>query len=346
MAAWRGSIDVAAGDLVERVDREGRRAVGGRKQVRVHAERRARRDGGVLVDAVRPHDLLGRRQSARRLGVGETDLGARADGVAELAPADREDPSGDPDLLLLRRERNGLVGLSLRLVGQPPRRGIEGERVAVLRVLHRLGRLDDVQPEVEGVAPEDVSHVVAAHDDELEALLLGHALQARGAHLARGADREPLAGDQKRLARVDPLAEVRHQVAERAGLPALVERVEALGDAVGGGSDLVGVDRVALPARPGGVPEDQGAAAHGPRRAAARRACRRVGVREGLRAERPASVAPARGCVVSPGGNPTVPGRGGREDGSRPTWPERARPGARALPRSAPAPAGRGARRG
>ena len=41
-------------------------------------------------------------------------------------------------------------------------------------------------------------------------------------------------------------AEVGHQVAERSGLPALVERLEALGDAVGRRRDLVGVDRVEL----------------------------------------------------------------------------------------------------
>src|SRR5690606_23919402 len=65
---------------------------------------------------------------------------------------------------------------------------------------------------------------------------------------------------------VHPLAEVRHQVAERSGLPALVQRLEALGDAVGGRGDLIRVDRVELlrELRPGqalGIPEDQRASA-------------------------------------------------------------------------------------
>src|SRR5881275_2445472 len=55
-----------------------------------------------------------------------------------------------------------------------------------------------------------------------------------------------IAGDQERLAAVDALAEVGHQVAEGAGLPPLVERLEALGDAVGGRRDLIGIDRVEL----------------------------------------------------------------------------------------------------
>ncbi|OLE15390.1 MAG: hypothetical protein AUI36_38110 [Cyanobacteria bacterium 13_1_40CM_2_61_4] len=53
------------------------------------------------------------------------------------------------------------------------------------------------------------------------------------------------------------LAEVGHEVAERAPLPALVQGVEALRDAVGGRRDLVGVDGIELPPRGLGVPEDQ-----------------------------------------------------------------------------------------
>jgi hypothetical protein len=56
---------------------------------------------------------------------------------------------------------------------------------------------------------------------------------------------------------VDPLPEVRHEVAERADLPALVQRIEALGDAVRGRRDLVGVDRVQLPARDLRIPEHE-----------------------------------------------------------------------------------------
>ena len=47
----------------------------------------------------------------------------------------------------------------------------------------RLWTLHDVQPEVEGVAPEDIAHVLAADDDELEPRLLGDAFEPRRAHL-------------------------------------------------------------------------------------------------------------------------------------------------------------------
>jgi hypothetical protein len=50
---------VSARNLVERVDGEGRRAVRGREQVRVHAQGGAGPDIGRLVDAMRPDDLLG-----------------------------------------------------------------------------------------------------------------------------------------------------------------------------------------------------------------------------------------------------------------------------------------------
>src|SRR5262249_58358327 len=105
---------------------------------------------------------------------------------------------------------------------------------------------------------------------EVEPLLLRHALEPRRAHLARGADREALAGDHEGLAPVHPAAEVRHEVAEGSRLPALVEGVEALGDAVIPRRDLVGVDRVALLAGARGVPANQRAAANRGRRAARR----------------------------------------------------------------------------
>ena len=139
---------VAAGDLLERVDRERRRAVGGRQQIRQHPQRRSRRDLRVLVHAVRPDDLLGRRQPARCLRVRPDDLGTPRDGLAKLPASDGEDASAPPDLLLLRRQRDGLVVLALRLVAQPPRRGVEGERVAVARVGDGLGALEDVKAEV------------------------------------------------------------------------------------------------------------------------------------------------------------------------------------------------------
>ena len=101
--------------------------------------------------------------------------------------------------------------------------------------------------------------------DHLEAGFFGDPFEARGAHLARRADGEAIAGDDERLAAMDALAEIGHQVAERSGLPPLVERVEALGDAVRGRRDLIGVDRVELAAelraRQFRIPENERSAA-------------------------------------------------------------------------------------
>jgi hypothetical protein len=101
-----------------------------------------------------------------------------------------------------------------------------------------------VQAEVEAVAAEDVAHVVSAHDHQLQACLFGDSLQTRRAHLARRSNGEAIARDDKRLPAVDALAKVRHQVAERSGLPLLVEGVEAFGHTVGRRRDLISVDRV------------------------------------------------------------------------------------------------------
>src|SRR5688572_27746211 len=61
---------------------------------------------------------------------------------------------------------------------------------------------------------------------------------------------------------MDTGAEVGHQISERAGLPTFVKGFERLGDAVGGGRDLVGVDSVPFPAvfgtGKGRIPENQG----------------------------------------------------------------------------------------
>jgi len=225
----------------------------------VHAERRAGRDVGVLVDAVRPDDPFGRRHPPSGLVVRPFDLRLPPHRVGELAPADREDPARAADLVLLRRERLRVVGRALRLVREPAARGLEAERVAVLRIVDRGGRLHDLEAEIERVPAEDVAHVVAAHDHQLEARLLGDGLQAGGAHLARAPDGEPVAGDHERLAAVHALSEIGHQESERAGLPALIERIEALGHAVLGRSDLVRVDGVELlpGAAPRPIPEDQ-----------------------------------------------------------------------------------------
>ena len=252
---------VAAGDLVEGVDRERRGAVAGRQQIGVDAQRGAGPHLGALVDAMRPQDLLAGREPARGRRIGPLDLGLGLDAGAELAAADGEDAAAPADLVFLRRQRDRIVGLPARDVREPARVGIERECVAFLGVGHGLEALHHVEAEIEGVAPEDVAHVVSAHDHHLEADLLGHALEAGGAHLARRSDREAVAGDQEVLAAVHARAEVGHQVAERAGLPALVERLEALGHAVGGGRDLVGVDGIELLPRDFRVPEDQRLAA-------------------------------------------------------------------------------------
>ena len=204
----------------------------------------------VLVDAMRPDDLLGRGHAAG----GVPRPASRSRGVstdaAELTAADGEDSAAAADLFFLGRERHRLVGLLLRDVGQLARRGIERELVAVLRIGDRLRTLDNMEAEIEGVAAKDVAHVVAADDNELQPGFLRHALQSGRAHLTRRADGEAVAGDDERLAAVHPLAEVRHQIAEGACLPSLVQCLQALGDTVGRWRDLIGVDRIEL-LRPG-----------------------------------------------------------------------------------------------
>ena len=252
-------VDGVARDLVERVDREGRRAVGGGQQISIDAERLARDDLRVLVHAVRPEDLLGRRESARRLFVRPLDDRLGAHRLRELAAADGEDAARAADLVLFRGERKRLVGLPAGEVLEAAGLGVVGELVSVLGILDGLGRLHDLESEVEGVPAEDVAHVVPADDDHRQPDLFRHGLEAGRAHLSGGADREAVARDEEGLARVHALAEVGHEVAKGPFLPLLVERVETLGDAVLGRRDLVGIDRVELLSRPLGVPEDQGA---------------------------------------------------------------------------------------
>ncbi len=163
------------------------------------------RDPGVLVHAVGPDDLLGRGHAARVLRIGPPDLRRARGRLAEFPPSDGEDAAAAADLLFLGRERNRRVALLLRLVGQRAGRRVEGKAVAVLRVGDRFGRLHDVETQVERVPAEDVAHVGAADDDELEPGFFGDALQSRRAHLARRADGEAIAGDQERLAAVHAL---------------------------------------------------------------------------------------------------------------------------------------------
>ena len=267
---------VSAGDLVEGVDGEWCRAVGGRQQVRIDAERRPGGDRRVLVDAVRPEDLLRHRHRACTRGIGPVDRGRLLDGTAKLPTSGGEDAAAPADFVLLRRERQRHVVLALRQVAEAPGLGLEFQFVAVARIGDRLGALQDVQPEVEGIPAEDVAHVVAAHDHQLEADLLRDGLQPGGAHLPRRSNRKAIPGDEEGLAAVHSRAEVGHEVAKRAGLPAFVQRLEALRHAVGGGGDLVRVDGVELPAelraRQLRIPEDQRTAAHHETRSGSRRA--------------------------------------------------------------------------
>jgi hypothetical protein len=141
---------------------------------------------------------------------------------------------------------------------------LEAELVAIPGIGHRFRTLDDLQSQVQRIAAEDVSHVVAADDDHLEPGFVGNCLEAGGAHFARRSDREAVAGDDKGLAAVNARAEVGHQIPERPGLPAFVERIEAFGDAVGRGSDLIRIDRVELLflAENLQIPDDQRATAN------------------------------------------------------------------------------------
>ena len=241
---------VAAGDLVEGVDRERRGAVGGRQQVGVDAQRRARRQIGrpqILVDAMRPDDLLGRRHLRGGVRLGPVDDGARQRPTCGTrAGRPRRSRRCGGSLLPSATAAPGRRSCPASRFAAARRQRIERELVAVLRVGDGLRALHDVQAEVEAVAAEDVAHVVAADDHHLQAGFFGDALEPGRAHLARRADGEAIAGDDEGLAAVHARAEVRHQVAERSRLPALVERLEALGHAVGGRRDLIGVDGVEL----------------------------------------------------------------------------------------------------
>ena len=232
------------------------------QQIGVDAQRRARFELGVLVDAMRPDDLLGRGHVPRAIRVRPGDLGRALDRGPELAAAEREDPAALPDLVFLGCERHRVVRLPLRDVGDPARDRLEEKFVAVARVGDGLGALDDVQAEIEGVAAEDVAHVVAGDDDHLEAGFFRNGFEPGRRHLARGSDGKPIAGDDERLTRVHARAEAGHQMAKRSRLPAFVQGRQALGHAVGGRRDLIRVDGVELLAGLTRIPEDQRPSAH------------------------------------------------------------------------------------
>ena len=249
-----------AGDPVEGVDGEGAGAVGGGEEVGVDPEGLARLDLRAPVHPVGPDDLLGRGQPGRGLKIRELDAGNGTQRLQEIETPNGEDPAASADLFLFGREGKRLVLLPLGGVGKSPRFHVETELVAVARVGDRLGALNDLESQVEGVPAEDVPHIIPADDDHLETRLLGDPFQSGRGHLAGGADGEPVARDEEVLAAADPLPEVGHQVPERAGLPAGIEGLQALGDAVVGRRDLVGVNGVPLLSGPRGIPEDEGLA--------------------------------------------------------------------------------------
>src|SRR4029079_11883237 len=122
------------------------------------------------------------------------------DRLAELAPPDCEDAAALSDLVFLRSQRNGRVGLALRNVDNLARRRVVRELVAFARISDSVGALHDMQAEIECVAPEDVAHVLAADDDHLAAHFFRDRLEAGRRHLARRADRATAAGTYRRRA--------------------------------------------------------------------------------------------------------------------------------------------------
>ena len=254
--------DGAPGDLPERVNRERRGAVRSGQQVRRDQDALSHRDGGPAVHPVRPEDLLGHGEAVALLRPGPLDHRLGLDGGEELATARRQDAAGPPEVRFPRGEGLRVVGAPEGIVHQLPRRRIEGEPVPVPGVLGRGGAFEHLEPEVEGVPAEDVADAGPEHEHERRTRVPGDPQQPGRAHFPRGADSEPLAGDHEVLPGLHAGREIRHQVAEGPGLPARVERVETLGNAVGGRGDLVGVDRVALVARTLRVPENERLSSH------------------------------------------------------------------------------------
>jgi hypothetical protein len=93
----------ATRDLVEGVDGEGRGPVGRGQEVGVHAQGAPGFHARVLVDAVRPRDLLGGGESARGRFVGPPDRRRARHRFPELAATDGEDPARAANLVLFGR---------------------------------------------------------------------------------------------------------------------------------------------------------------------------------------------------------------------------------------------------
>jgi hypothetical protein len=221
-------IDRIAGDLIERVNRKWRGAIGCREQIGVDAKRVAGVQlAPVLIDAMRPDDLLRRRHRPGARGIRELNHRRAADGLTELAPPYGYDAAAAPDLVFLGRQWQRGVGGSLGHIRQTAGDRIEAEFVTILGICYRRRALEDVETQVQRIAAENVAHTGAAHDDQFQADLVGDALQAGRAHLPRGPDREAVAGDDERLAAVHALAEIGHQVPKGSRLPSFVQRLQA-----------------------------------------------------------------------------------------------------------------------
>src|SRR6185295_11584043 len=134
-----------------------------------------------------------------------------------------------------------------RFVGELPGYRVEGEEVTILSVEHGLGTLDDVQAEVETIAPEDVAHVLTAHDDHFQPGLFRDALEPGGTHLPRRSDCKAIAGNDEVFAAMDAVPEIWHQVSKGTGLPLLVERIQAFRHTISRRRNLIGIDGVPLP---------------------------------------------------------------------------------------------------
>src|SRR2546428_11933431 len=119
-----------------------------------------------------------------------------------------------------------------------------------------------MQAEVERVPTKDIADTVAADDHDLQPSLIPNRFEPGRRRLARRADAKAFARDHERFPTVHSLPEIGHQVTEGARLPACVEMVEALGDAVVRRRDLVGIDGVELLPRNLRVPEDERAASN------------------------------------------------------------------------------------
>ncbi len=255
-----GMDQLAPGDALEGINGKRGGAVGGGQKVGIELQGGPRPHWLAAVHAVGPDDLLGGGHGAGLVGVGPNQLGLSAHRGGQLTPAQGEDASGGSDLLLHRRQGQGLIALLSGQVHQAATDRVELEAIALAGVLNSLGRLHHVQSQVERVAPKDVAHGVAAHDDQVQARLLGDGLEPGRAHLARGADAETVTGDHEGLSGGYALTKIRHQVAESACLPAVIQRIQAFRDAILAGGDLVGIDGVEFLGGIHAIPEDQGLA--------------------------------------------------------------------------------------